>query len=112
MPSEVENYPVSLMEAMAAGTAIITTKGTGCSEVVADTALLVEPRNVRSLQAALTTLTSSDQLCRKLGCAARKRLENHLSWQKVGDQYEHLYAQCARTDRWSAPEQIATIRST
>ena len=33
-PSEAENFPLVLLEAMRAGAAIITTKGTGCAEVV------------------------------------------------------------------------------
>ncbi len=33
-PSESDNFPVVLLEAMDAGMAIITTRGTGCEEVV------------------------------------------------------------------------------
>ena len=39
-PSESENFPVVLLEAMDAGMGIITTKDTGCEEVVGNAALL------------------------------------------------------------------------
>jgi glycosyltransferase involved in cell wall biosynthesis len=55
-PSEVENFPLVLLEAMRAGAAIITTKGTGCAEVVGEAALLVEPRNPDAIRAALQRL--------------------------------------------------------
>ena len=49
-PSESENFPMVLLEAMAAGLAIITTKNTGCEEVVGDTGLLVAPGDDRRAQ--------------------------------------------------------------
>jgi len=91
LPSEAENFPVSLMEAMAAGLAIITTKGTGCAEVVGDAAILVEPRNPEAIQAALETLTVDDNLCMRLGQAARKRLEDNFSWDVVARRYLDQY---------------------
>ena len=42
--SEAENFPTVLLEAMAAGQAIVTCDGTGCPEVVGEDALLVPPR--------------------------------------------------------------------
>ncbi|MGR3320117.1 MAG: glycosyltransferase family 4 protein [Candidatus Anammoxibacter sp.] len=89
--SEVENFPNVLLEAMTAGMAIITTKGTGCAEVVKDTALLVEPRDTESIKNALKKLSKDQELCHKLGSNARKRLVDNFSWKTVTQQYIKVY---------------------
>jgi glycosyltransferase involved in cell wall biosynthesis len=99
LPSEAENFSVALMEAMAAGLAIITTKETGCAEVVGETAVLVEPKNPEGIRAALNALTTDTNLCRNLGLAARKRCENNFSWTAVAKSYAELY------ERYSARAQ-------
>jgi glycosyltransferase involved in cell wall biosynthesis len=92
-PSEAENFPLVLLEAMRAGAAIITTQGTGCAEVVGDTALLVEPRSPESIRAALTRLTSDRELCRRLSVAAQQRLLDNFTWPAVADHYLECYPQ-------------------
>jgi glycosyltransferase involved in cell wall biosynthesis len=94
-PSESENFPIVLLEAMAASMAIITTKDTGCAEVVGDTALLVESRNSVAIREALVRLMSNPGLCKGLGQAARIRLENNFSWTTVAEQYADLYERYA-----------------
>lgn len=93
LPSAVENFPVVLLEAMAAGMAIVTTKGTGCQEVVGDAGVLVIPRDQAALRDALVKLAYDPALCKKLGEAARKRLEDHFSLEAVTCRHEALY-QC------------------
>jgi len=95
LPSESENFPIALLEAMAAGLAIVTTRGNGCAEVVGDTALLVPPRDVDSLRTALGRLLEDPSLRRRLGRAGRQRLEDQFSWRKIGGQYEALLARVA-----------------
>ena len=92
-PSEAENFPLVLLEAMRAGAAIITTKGTGCAEVVGDTALLVEPRDPASIRAALTRLTTDRDLCRRLGVAAQARMRDNFTWPAVAGRYLECYPQ-------------------
>ncbi|MGH7563458.1 MAG: glycosyltransferase family 4 protein, partial [Gemmatimonadota bacterium] len=95
-PSEAENFPMVLLEAMSAGSAIITTKGTGCAEVVGDTALLVEPRDAAGIREALTRLVADPELCRRMGAAARARVEENFTWSAVALRYLDFYAECAR----------------
>lgn len=91
LPSEAENFPIVLLEAMAAGLAIITTRNTGCAEVVGDTALLVNACDSTSIQKALNRLIHDLGLCKKLGRLARKRLEENFSWNAVIRQYIARY---------------------
>jgi len=65
-PSEAENFPIVLLEAMASGLAIITTDGTGCAEVVGDTALLVKARDSAGIRRRLVELITSPELVSKL----------------------------------------------
>ncbi len=90
-PSEAENFPIVLLEAMAAGMAIITTKGTGCAEVVGDTALLVNPGDASAIREALAFLANNPEQCRKMGMEARKRMEEHFGWASVARRYVAQY---------------------
>jgi glycosyltransferase involved in cell wall biosynthesis len=92
LPSEKENFPVALMEAMDAGLAIVTTRGTGCAEVVGDTGVLVEPRDPNALRAALESLLHDPERVRRLGRAARDRLAKELAWPTIARSYVDLYA--------------------
>jgi glycosyltransferase involved in cell wall biosynthesis len=92
LPSEGENFPVVLLEAMAAGLAIVTTEGTGCAEVVGRAALLVPPKDPGAIRQALRRLIEDEARCRALGEAAQRRLEERFSWTGVARAYEQLYA--------------------
>jgi glycosyltransferase involved in cell wall biosynthesis len=98
-PSEAENFPVVLLEAMRAGLAIVTTRGTGCAEVVGDAALLVEPRDVAGLRAAMNRVATDRALRESLGTAARARIESNFSWTAVAKQYVDLYRRCLQSAR-------------
>ncbi|MCP4269129.1 MAG: glycosyltransferase family 4 protein [Candidatus Brocadiaceae bacterium] len=91
LPSESDNFPVALLEAMASSNAIITTKDTGCAEVVGDTAILVNARDPKSIKQALNKLIHNSVLCAQLGNAARKRIETNFSWKAVSNQYISLF---------------------
>lgn len=91
LPSEMENFPIVLLEAMAAGAAIVTTRGTGCDEVVGDAGVLVPPGDPAALRAALVPLMADPSACRALGAAARRRLEQRFSWAAVARRYTEVY---------------------
>lgn len=95
-PSEAENFPVVLLEAMAAGMAIITTKETGCSEVVGNCALLVKSKDPEDIKKSLIKLTNDPVLCGELGDTARKRVEKRFSWSEIVWKYIELYKDCAQ----------------
>lgn len=90
-PSEAENFPIVLLEAMAAGLAIITTKETGCAEVAGEAALLVSPRDPQAIRRALETLLANPDLRKSLGVAAQQRVESQFSWLTIAKQYMAVY---------------------
>jgi glycosyltransferase involved in cell wall biosynthesis len=96
LPSRWESLPYSLLEAMAAGKAIVATRVGGMAEAIEDgvSGLLVPPANPEALAAALIRLIESPRERQALGAAARKRahgryrLDDMVS--KVAKLYEDL----------------------
>jgi len=95
-PSEAENFPTVLLEAMAAGTAIITSTAGGCTEVVGDAALTVEPRDVSGIEKNLESLVASEKLRRRLSEKALERVQKY-SWTNITQRYLELYANLLQT---------------
>jgi glycosyltransferase involved in cell wall biosynthesis len=75
LPSENEAHPLVILEAMAAGMAVVSTRCAAIPETVLheETGLLVEPGEVDQLTAALRTLTRDATLRARFGRAGRER---------------------------------------
>lgn len=73
LPSFHENLPISIIEAMAAGLAIVTTPVGAVEDIITDqvNGLLVTPGDVDALTAALSRLVADADLRARLGNAAR-----------------------------------------
>ena len=73
LPSLAENLPMSVIEGMAAGMAIIATPVGATAEIIEPecTGLLVEPLDVPGLSAALARLIQDGDLRRRLGANAK-----------------------------------------
>ncbi|MBN1124760.1 MAG: glycosyltransferase family 4 protein [Sedimentisphaerales bacterium] len=97
-PSEAENFPTVLLEAMSAGMAIITSTAGGCPEVVGPAALLVEPGDVEGIRSRILELTGSQQRRKELSEAALHRVEQY-SWPGVTKQYVDCYERLCTESR-------------
>lgn len=102
--SQAENFPVSLLEAMAAGLAIVTSDGTGCADVVGEAALLVQPGDVAGLRQALLRLIEDPRLVESIGKAGRQRLLDNFTWDEVAARYVRIYERLGAT---AVPRQAA-----
>jgi glycosyltransferase involved in cell wall biosynthesis len=89
-PSEMENFPTVLLEAMAAGMAVITSTAGGCPEVVGEAGLLVEPRNAGAIRQKLEELITSEPRRVELMTAARKRAAM-FGWHTIASRYVECY---------------------
>jgi glycosyltransferase involved in cell wall biosynthesis len=96
-PSEMENFPTVLLEAMSAGCAIITSTAGGCPEVVGDAGLLVEPKDVEMLRKTLLELIDSADKRTALGQKALQRM-HQFSWDSVTQNYLDLYHTLIKTE--------------
>ncbi|HSX42281.1 MAG TPA: glycosyltransferase family 1 protein [Candidatus Saccharimonadales bacterium] len=89
-PSWYEGFGIMILEAFAAGAPVVTSNTSSLPEVVGDAGLLVDPRNVDELVAAITTmLTDPAQAAafRKKGFERVKQF----SWEKMAEQTLAVY---------------------
>ena len=91
LATSIDNFPVALLEAMAARCAIITSRAGGCPEVVGDTALLVNAGDTRELADALGSLVRDPAAAAALGARARERAERLFGWGVIAEQHEAVY---------------------
>ena len=92
LPSRFEGMPNALMEAMAAGLAVIVTDASpGPLEVVVhgETGLVVPSEDPVALALALEQLATNPQLRDRLGSAAREKVKE-MDWSVVGPIWESL----------------------
>lgn len=89
LPSFEENLPMSVIEGMAHGLAVVTTPVGATEDIIRDdeTGLLVPAGDVEALTAALTRLLSDRGLRQRLGDAARAFQRDHL---EIGGYVERL----------------------
>jgi glycosyltransferase involved in cell wall biosynthesis len=87
VPSHREGFGVACAEAMAAGRPVVASAVGGLLDLVVDgqTGLLVPPRNVGALRAALERLLGDADLRRRMGQAGRERIREHFTWPAVTD---------------------------
>ena len=91
LPSECENASISLLEAMQAGMAVITSDVTGCPETAGDAGIVVPPKDPAALRGALRELLSSEDLRVEYGRKARQRVADRFDWEKIASSYIELF---------------------
>jgi len=98
LPSWTEGLPLVVLEAMALGRPVVATPVGGTPELVVDeeTGLLVPPRDVAALAAALTRVLGDAALGRRLGEAGRRRVAEHFSAEATSREVLALYDEVAR----------------
>ncbi|MFY9658503.1 MAG: glycosyltransferase, partial [Methylocystis sp.] len=101
LPSRDENLPMSVIEGMANGLAVVTTPVGAIEDIIIpeETGLLVPPGDARALAGALQRLILAPDLRAKLGSSARAFHAQHLEisayyrrlleiWREVGGRAE------------------------
>jgi glycosyltransferase involved in cell wall biosynthesis len=81
-PSLYEGFGLPLLEAMTCGTPVVSSNTSSMPEVAGDAALLVDPRDVGALAAALGSVLSRPDLAAELRARSRARA-SQFSWEKA-----------------------------
>ncbi|MGQ9517444.1 MAG: glycosyltransferase [Anaerolineae bacterium] len=99
-----EAFGTVLLEAMACGRPVITTElGTGTSWVNrhGETGLVVPPADPKSLAHAIRTLLADADMRWRMGEAARRRVEEEFTLERMAAGVEHVYAEVLGTGAYS-----------
>jgi len=96
----VDGLPNVLLEAMAAGRAVVASRVAGIPDVVTDgvDGILVPPGDAAALAGALTRLAGDPALRARLGAAARNTVATRLGWDRAARAFEEAYAAAAALD--------------
>ncbi|HWC28393.1 MAG TPA: glycosyltransferase family 4 protein [Solirubrobacteraceae bacterium] len=92
LPSTREGLSFALLEAMAAGLALVVSDGAGNPEAVGDAGVVVPAGDSAALAAALERLARDGDERRRLGAAARERARTHFSRARMLDGVAAAYA--------------------
>ena len=85
LPSKYEPFGMTVLEAMACGTAVVATRLGGIREVLTDhtDSLLVDPSDADELGSALLDLLSKKDLAARLSRAGLELIRTTFSWQSI-----------------------------
>ena len=93
LPSFSEGLPNAVIEAMASGLPVVATNVGGIPEIIRQgrTGLLVTPGDIRALAESINTVLQNPFLARRLGEAARARIQDGFSFEKMFRETTKLY---------------------
>ena len=89
-PSLYEGFGLPPLEAMAAGTPVVSSNSSSLPEVLGDAALLVAPSDVQGFAEALYGVLKNPDLRSRLSACGRKQAQ-HFSWAKTGQATINAY---------------------
>lgn len=89
-PSLYEGFGLPVLEAMACGTAVVSSNAASLPEVAGDAALMVDPHSVADLVQAISALSENENLRQELE-AKGPRQATKFSWQKAAHETMAVY---------------------
>ena len=85
-----EGMSNAMLEAMASGLPIITTRCEGVEELINDSGIIVESASAEDIAAAVSNLADNPQKREEMAVAARNRAEQ-FTWSRIAQEYLALY---------------------
>ena len=90
-PSLYEGFGLPVLEAMACGAPVVTSRGTAMEEIAGGAAVLVDPRDVTSIAAGIGDAMSRSAELRSLGLARAQEF----TWGRAADAVVELWSELA-----------------
>jgi glycosyltransferase involved in cell wall biosynthesis len=97
-PSLHETFGMPILEAMACGAPVLTSRATACPEVAGEAALLVDPRSTDEIERALLRLVRDGALRARLRALGLARA-SHFDWGRCAAEHAALFAEVAGAAR-------------
>lgn len=91
-PSLAEGFGLPVLEAMARGTAVVTSASTSTAEVAGDTGVLVDPKGGDEVREAVLDLLDDPDRAAQLGAAGRRRAAE-FTWERCARATADMYAE-------------------
>jgi glycosyltransferase involved in cell wall biosynthesis len=102
--SRSEAFPITIGEAMACGTPCVVTDVGDSALIVGETGTVVAPGDPHALAEALRKLIEAGPAVRRrLGMAARRRVEQHFALPAIVERYQAIYERLATERLHSVP---------
>jgi glycosyltransferase involved in cell wall biosynthesis len=100
LSSVEEGIPLTVLEAMASGLAVVATRVGGNPEAIIpnETGLLVDSGSPSELATAIVTLLRSPDAALRMGIAGRERAEKYFDVRVVTSSYESMYRELVMPD--------------
>lgn len=97
LPSIKDNFPISVLEALASSTPVIVTNGCLIANIIRKVGFVVD-NDIESLNKAIFELLDNDKLRYSLGKKSRNLIKSKFTYQKIVEQFEELYDKIIRGD--------------
>src|SRR4029078_12025152 len=113
--SEIDNQPLSILEAFACGLPIVTTNAGGIPRMVTDGAsgFVVNCGDGEAMAARALELLQNGELANRMARRGRDECRKY-SWERVGDEWANVYAELSgkrgRGEEGKAAPQSSRIR--
>jgi len=93
LPSELESFGLSALEAMSCAVPVVGSDAGGLPEVVTsgESGFLLPVGDVEGMAARVIELLRDEPRRKAMGCAGRRRAEQHFSAERIVNQYERFY---------------------
>ncbi|MCL5057638.1 MAG: glycosyltransferase family 4 protein [Actinobacteria bacterium] len=93
LPSVSEGLPLTILEAMAAGRPVVSTRVGGIPEVIEEgvSGLLVDPGDIEGLARAIAYIAGDEEIARRMGGQGRERVVKHFNSRKMAGDTDSIY---------------------